>query len=80
LLSEAEKKLLALEKLSPGSGQYNLACVAALRGREDECRQELEASLRHNTCPRRSHVESDPHLEVYRESPWFKDFLKRIPE
>jgi hypothetical protein len=47
---------------------------------EDECRQRLEASLQHNECPRRSHVENDPDLEVYRETQWFKDLLTRIPE
>jgi hypothetical protein len=75
LLSQAEEKLLAAEELATGSGAYNLACVASLRGQPEECRQWLQRSLAAGKLPSRQHLVSDDDLKSVRDEPWFTELL-----
>lgn len=78
LFAQAREKLLQSETLSQGSGAYNLACVAALQGREDECREWLEKSCQLGTLPTREHLEQDTDLDSVREAGWFRAFLEKL--
>jgi len=72
LFADAKEKCLAAEKVKPGDGAYNLACIAALQSDEQGCREWLEKSKQFGTLPNRSHMVNDPDLEAYREREWFK--------
>jgi hypothetical protein len=78
LLDQAEDKLKQAEALKAGSGAYNAACVAAFRGKDDECRRWLEVAREHGTLPDRAHLESDADLDPVRETGWFRDFAASL--
>lgn len=80
LFDLAEDKLHQAEVISPGSGSYNLACIAALRGRTQECRKWLEDGSILGRIPRRSRLESDPDMAAVRGEAWFRMFLEKIEE
>ena len=75
LFERARTKLLQAELLKECAGAYNLACVAALRAREEECREWLNVDKRCGTLPDRRHLESDTDLDGVRDEPWFREFL-----
>jgi hypothetical protein len=75
LVAQAEEKLLAAERLSPGLAAYNLACLAARRNQPDACREWLEKSRQAGKLPSPSHLRTDPDLQSMRTHPWFADFL-----
>ena len=78
LYSLAEQKLLKAEEISKGTGSYNLACLAALRGDVKQCREWLDRAHRKGTLPARKYLQTDSDLELVRNLPWFKSFLKKI--
>jgi tetratricopeptide (TPR) repeat protein len=78
--SQAEDVLHQAEVISPGSGSYNLACLAAIRGRNDECRKWLENGPRHGVIPQRLRLENDPDLKNVRGERWFDRFLEKADE
>ncbi|MCX6831874.1 MAG: hypothetical protein NT028_07015 [candidate division Zixibacteria bacterium] len=80
LLTAAEDKCNQAESLSPGSGAYNLACVASLRGRPDECRKWLEISREAGELPRKEKLKKDIDLDPVRELDWFKAFMAGLKE
>ncbi len=78
LLGQAEEKLRQTEALRAGSGAYNLACVAARRGQEDDCKHWLGTARDQETLPDRAHLESDSDLDPMRECGWFRDLLATL--
>jgi Tfp pilus assembly protein PilF len=77
LFEQARAKLLQAEELKEGAGAYNLACVAALREQEDECREWLHVAKRCGTLPDREHLLGDADFVSMRDKPWFQEFLAR---
>lgn len=75
LLAEAETKLRQAEALTPGGGAYNLACVAALSDRADDCRSWLETARQNRRLPDRAHLEADHDLDPVRDLGWFQALL-----
>jgi hypothetical protein len=75
LFAQASEKLLAAEGLVTGSGAYNLACIAALRGQPDECRHWLQRSHAAGRVPSRQHLMADDDLRSVRDEPWFAELL-----
>ena len=80
LFAQAEEKLLAAEQLHPGSGVYNLACVAALQGHSEACLQWLEQARAAGMLPSREHLMADTDLDSVRNEPWFAELLASISE
>ena len=74
-LSDADDAARRAERLSPGAGAYNLACIAALRDDPEECERWLRAALRHGTLPGEAHLLADADLASVRDAPWFRAFL-----
>jgi hypothetical protein len=54
---------------------YDLACVKARRGMEDECRTALEESARLQAL-KREHTITDPDLESVRNRDWFRALVE----
>ncbi len=75
LFAQAEEKLLRAEHLVAGSGAYNLACIAGLRGQPDQCRQWLERSQATGRLPSRQHLVGDHDLRCMHDEPWFAELL-----
>ena len=75
LFAEAAKKLAVADNLMPSQTSYNLACLMALTGRPDACRDKLQAAHLHGTLPSRAHLETDTDLDAVRNLPWFTEIL-----
>lgn len=78
LLDQAEEKLRRAEELKPGVGSYNLACVAARRGRADECKEWLDRCNEYGKLPTRTHIENDPDFESVGNEPWFRELVEAL--
>ncbi len=76
--AQAREKLELAEAQSPGSGAYNLACVSALQGREEECRRWLEKSHESGRLPGCEHLRGDSDLDRVRDRDWFKNFISEV--
>lgn len=77
LLREAEEKYAEVERIAPGAGTYNLACIRALAGDEEGARHWLEASADAGALPDFEHLSADSELDSLRDSPWFQEFLQK---
>jgi hypothetical protein len=83
LFVEAETSLRAAEYLNPGCASYSMACLMALREREEECKEWLDKALEKNRLPSLHYIENDNDLKIYKDRDWFINFiifLRSIPE
>ncbi|MFB3131599.1 MAG: hypothetical protein ACE10K_03670 [Rhodothermales bacterium] len=72
---EAREKVLTAEDIKEGSGAYNLACLSALHGEDEEAQRWLEKARAQGTLPNRTHLLQDADLDGVRDKPWFQEFL-----
>ncbi|MEW5945460.1 MAG: hypothetical protein AB1742_04600 [bacterium] len=77
-LMKAEEKCLEAEKIVRGFGAYNLACINALRGCDEECRKWLEISNEKGFLPGKDHIEKDTDLNSMKDKAWFKEFMNNL--
>jgi hypothetical protein len=75
LLQEAEQQARQAEDVQPGVGAPDLARIAALTGREDDCRKWLGTAKEHGRLPTRIRLETDDDLASVRNAPWFQELL-----
>ena len=78
LLREAEQQARQAEDVQPGVGAPDLARIAALSGREDDCRKWLGTAKEHGRLPSRIRLETDEDLASVRNAAWFQDLLKTL--
>jgi len=72
LFEESEEKLSKAESIKQGSGSYNLACMYALRGDKDKCKEWLEKSEQYGSLSTREHAVDDDDLKSVKDEEWFK--------
>jgi len=73
LLEQAEEKLLKAESIKTGAGAYNLACIYALRGNEEKCKEWLKVREKAGTLNTREYAMADYYLKSVRDNDWFKN-------
>jgi len=73
---ESEQILDRAEEISPNKC-YNRACLAAVRGDEDGCRNRLERALASGTLPYTDHLVKDEDLKSVRDKAWFKLIVEK---
>ncbi|MDC7788947.1 hypothetical protein J2S22_005595 [Rhodoplanes tepidamans] len=78
LLDRAETVCRAALTIAP-TETYTLACIAALRGRTEDCREALEAAALAATLPPPEHLAGDEDLAAVRGEPWFRALLGPRP-
>ena len=78
LLQHAEQQARDGEDLQPGVGAPDLARIAALTGREEDCRKWLGIAKEHGRLPSRIRLETDEDLASIRNATWFQDLLNSI--
>ena len=77
LFNESEKPLREAARLNPLE-VYNLACLYALRGDEEQARSYLFQAKEAGSLPDRAHLLADSDLTSVRETPWFAALLEGI--
>jgi len=76
LLDKAEKLLQRANGIKPGSGSYNLACIAGLRGDgAGAARWLCDAKIRDRNCPDCANIQADGDFDRVRETPEFRQAL-----
>jgi tetratricopeptide (TPR) repeat protein len=78
-LRKAGDVLLRAARIEPDK-VYNLACLAALQGKPEECRELLLRCLRAGTLPAVSHLSADADLVGVRDLRWFQELLREASE
>jgi hypothetical protein len=74
-----EKSLLA-EKIRPGSGAYNLACVEALDGNAAEAIRWLQTAQSTGKLLAQAIIAADKDFDLVRNDPDFVSFVESLPE
>jgi len=80
LFAEARTKLLEAERIVEGSATYDLACLAALQGKPDECHHWLDVCAQKGKLPPCKHIMADSDLESVRGEAWFTAILSRAKD
>jgi hypothetical protein len=75
---QAREKLLEAERLRPGSGAYNLACVAALLGDATEAARWLELLESMGQRPSVEKMAAEKDFARVRDQPEFASFLESL--
>jgi hypothetical protein len=78
LLQEAEQQALKAEEVQPGVGASDLARIAALSRREEDCRKWLGTAKEHGCLPSKIRLETDEDLASVRNAPWFQELLSSL--
>lgn len=77
VLDEREKILLRLKEMNPEFALYDLACVAAIRGKGEDALNLLRECQKKSILPSLAHLQKDIELNSLRNKPEFQDFLKQ---
>ena len=74
LFQDARAKLEHAESLNPDR-VYNLACLFALTGNTEACREKLFHCKDKGTLPNKAHLLADEDLESVRDLAWFAELI-----
>ena len=77
-LEQARNKCLEAESIKPGFASYNLACISALCGELEKCREHLETAHSGKKIPSASQLENDPDFRGVRKLDWFKELAAKV--
>ena len=66
------------DRIQKGSASYNLACIASVQGKPEDCLQALESSKQHGSLPNIEDVRKDVDLAHIKNTAWFNEFLERV--
>jgi hypothetical protein len=78
LLDEADEQARSGEEVRAGVGAPDLARIAALSGREEDCRKWLAVAKEHNRMPSKLRLETEEDFAPVRNAPWFQELLKSL--
>jgi hypothetical protein len=78
LWESARRQCAEADAIEPGYGAYNLACIAANLGNDDDVRKHLLQSAEFGHILPRSQILRDVNFEGMREESWFSTLLDNI--
>jgi hypothetical protein len=80
LYALAREKFLAANAIQAGTASYNLACIHAIRGEDEDCRTALEDAREHGSLPGMGAMLNDADLASVQHRQWFNDFMESLQE
>lgn len=75
MAQEFFEKSLGIQK---GSASYNLACIFALRGEEEACKEALYQAKEYGSLPDVEVILKDADLSSVIDTSWFKEFIQLL--
>lgn len=78
LIKEAHDYLTKAENITPGNGAYNLACIAALTDKKEECLTWLEKAYTLKKLPSCEEIQNENDFISLHDSEEFKKFLAKV--
>lgn len=78
LLDEATDLLLRAERVEPGIGAWQLACIHARQGDRELCKRWLERAHKNDLLPNRDQVLASPHFAESCMNAWIRTFLDEL--
>ncbi|MGR8934411.1 MAG: TPR end-of-group domain-containing protein [Gammaproteobacteria bacterium] len=80
LYTAAREKFLAANAIQAGSASYNLACIHAIQGDAEGCREALENAREHGSLPDLGAILNDADLARVQHQQWFTEFVEALQE
>lgn len=78
LYRAAKEHFERAEKIHKGTAVYNLACIYALLGQDDQCLLALSEAVNNGSLPSEQEVLNDPDLDGVKAKGWFLDFIASL--
>jgi len=80
LYDKAKHHFETANAIHKGTASFNLACIYALRGNQDECLRALEHSRDNGSLPTLADIINDPDLALVKDQAWFAVFVASLEE
>ena len=74
----AKEKLTLADSIQKGVASYNFACLHAVHGDFDACKEALELARDYKNLPDEDDILNDADMQVAKTQAWFDDFIVSI--
>ncbi|NOQ14926.1 MAG: hypothetical protein GQ583_10690 [Methyloprofundus sp.] len=74
----AKEKLTLADSIQKGVASYNFACLHAVHGDFDACKEALELARDYKNLPDEEDILNDADMQVAKTQVWFNDFIASI--
>lgn len=74
----AKEKLTIADSIHKGVASYNFACLHAVHGDFDACKEALELARDYRNLPDEADILSDADMQIAKTQAWFDDFIASI--
>jgi hypothetical protein len=78
LYQQAKQFFETADSIQKGSAAYNLACISALLGNEEDCLAALQLAQQRGSLPDEALILQDADLVTVHELVWFKEFIEQL--
>jgi hypothetical protein len=76
LYAQAQREFERANSIQAGAASYNLACIHALRGENEDCLKALENSRDKGSLPDTQDILNDPDMAGVQNQAWFVELLE----
>ena len=74
----AKEKLTLADSIHKGVASYNFACIHAVNGDFDACKEALELARDYKNLPDEEDILQDADMQIAKTQSWFDDFIVSI--
>ena len=74
----AKEKLVLADSIQKGVASYNFACLHAINGDFDACKEALELARDYKNLPDEEDIINDADMQITKTQTWFDDFIISI--
>ncbi len=74
----AKEKLNLADSIQKGVASYNFACIHAVHGDFEACKEALELAFDYKNLPDEEDILNDADMQIAKTQPWFDEFIAFI--